>query len=63
MLTLIVYVLVIALVCGGIVYVLDRTPFISEPFNAIIKVVVVIAGVVAVLQRLGVFTGPTGLLR
>ena len=54
---LIAYVLVVALVCGGAIYVLDRTPFIGQPFNAIIRVVVIIAGVVAVLQRLGLFTG------
>ena len=63
MLLTIIFILVVALICGGAIYILDRMPFIGQPFNAIIRVVVIIVGILTVLQRLGLFTSFSGSFR
>lgn len=57
MLHIIIAILVVGLVCGGLIYVLDRMPFIGPPFNAIIKVVVIIGAILIALNILGLFDG------
>ncbi len=57
-----VAIFVIGLICDGIVSVVDRTPFIRQPFNAIIKVVVIIGGIILALKELGLFHGFAGML-
>lgn len=58
----IVAILVIGLICGGIIYVVDRVPFIVQPFNAIIKVITIIGGIILALKELGLFKGFAGML-
>lgn len=53
MLHTLIAILIIGLVCGGIIYVVDRMPFIGEPFGAIIKVVVIIGAIILALTQLG----------
>jgi hypothetical protein len=55
-----VYILVVGLICGGLVYVVDRMPFLRAPFNSIIKVIKVIAiigAIIMVLEKLNLFHG------
>lgn len=57
-----VAIFVIGLVCGGIVYVVDRVPFVVQPFNAIIKVITIIGGIILALKELGLFHGFAGMM-